>query len=266
MHRISDYKIGGISRRNFSMFRKLCGDETLGNVVIVTNMWGEVAPEIGAAREHELMTDDILFKPVIDQGARMLRHDRTLVSARAILHHIITNCPRALRIQKELVDEGKDIMQTAAGVELDRDIAALRENHLAQLAEIQQEMEEALAEKDLKTKRELEDERAKLFRTIKKIEDDRNRISKEYAEERARADARVREIQAALEAEKEERAERKQQIEQLMLELETHRNMMTAERERMMQELAALKELQSRRRGGFFFNIGNFIYSIFGWY
>ena len=54
MHRISDFRVGGIAKRNFNMFRKLCGDETLRNVVIVTNMWGEVSPAQGAAREREL--------------------------------------------------------------------------------------------------------------------------------------------------------------------------------------------------------------------
>lgn len=37
-HRISDFEMGEISMRNLNMFRKLCGDGTLQNVVIVTNM------------------------------------------------------------------------------------------------------------------------------------------------------------------------------------------------------------------------------------
>ena len=263
MHRISDFRMGGISRRNFSMFRNLCGDETLGNVVIVTNMWGEVSPEKGAARELELRTDGILFKPVVDKGALMLRHDRTLASAHAILRHIVDNRPKALRIQRELVDEGKDITQTAAGVELDRELAALRQKHLAELAAIQKDMEAALAAKDLETKKELEEVRADLLRNVQKIEDDRDRISREYAEERARADAKVSEIQEALEAEREARVERQQQIERLTHEMETHRNATVAERERMNQELNALRN--QRRRGGFFSMLGGALDSVFGW-
>ena len=77
MHRISDFRVGGIARRNFSMFRNLCGDENLKNVVIVTNMWGEVDLPRGEAREQELRTDPQLFQPVMVQGAQML-----LVSSR----------------------------------------------------------------------------------------------------------------------------------------------------------------------------------------
>ncbi|EKM58588.1 uncharacterized protein PHACADRAFT_90161, partial [Phanerochaete carnosa HHB-10118-sp] len=129
MHRISDFRMGGISRRNLNMFRKLCGDEALGNVVVVTNMWGEVTSERGAAREHQLRTDERLFAPVLQGGATMLRHDNTYESAQAILAHLVGNRPRALRIQRELVDEGRDIAETAAGAELGSELEALRKRH-----------------------------------------------------------------------------------------------------------------------------------------
>jgi hypothetical protein len=54
MHRISDIRMGGTNRRNFKMFRELCGESTLRNVLIVTNMWSQVAPDLGEMREKEL--------------------------------------------------------------------------------------------------------------------------------------------------------------------------------------------------------------------
>ena len=97
MHRISDLRMGGVHRRNFGMFRKLCGEETLRNVLLVTTMWGLVDPVVGEKREKQLMTDPALFKPVIDKGARMIRHDNTLPSAQAILELLIPMKPQALR-------------------------------------------------------------------------------------------------------------------------------------------------------------------------
>ena len=73
------------------MFRKLCGDETLKNVLIVTTMWGAVEPSIGDAREKELTTNDLLFKPVLDKGARMLRHDNTPGRAQDIVRSVMRN-------------------------------------------------------------------------------------------------------------------------------------------------------------------------------
>ena len=159
-----------------------------GNVVLVTNMWSEVTPERGAAREHELRTDRLLFAPVLECGAEMLRHDGTLAGAQAVLAHLAGNTPRTLAIQRELVDEHMDIADTAAGVELDRELAALRAQHVAQLAEIQQEMEDALAAKDEQTRAELDAVRGELLQNIEKIEGDRDRLSREFADEKAKAD------------------------------------------------------------------------------
>jgi len=39
------------------MFREFCGDATLKNVILVTNMWGEVTQDVGEARERELTTN-----------------------------------------------------------------------------------------------------------------------------------------------------------------------------------------------------------------
>jgi hypothetical protein len=107
-HRISDFRMGGISMRNLRLLRQLCGGNTLKNVVIVTNRWEEVKPGVGEAREAELASDDMFFKHVLDKGAQMARHDNTIDSAKKILHLILRNNPLPLRIQAELVtDEGK---------------------------------------------------------------------------------------------------------------------------------------------------------------
>ena len=97
------------------MFRKLCGESTLRNVVIVTNMWGEVDPRVGEAREAELMGKDIFFKPALDKGAQIARNENTVTSARKIIRLVLDNHPLPLRIQEELVNEGKDITETCAG-------------------------------------------------------------------------------------------------------------------------------------------------------
>lgn len=75
------------------VFRKLCGEKTLRNVLIVTNMWSPVATETEEAREAELKSDTDLFKPALDNSATMLRHDNTLESARRIVGHLLASFP-----------------------------------------------------------------------------------------------------------------------------------------------------------------------------
>ena len=132
--------MGGISTRNFKMFRQLCGESSLRNVVIVTNMWGEVSKEIGEAREQELITQDIFFKPVLEKGALLERHEKTAASAHDILRKIIDNHPLSLQIQRELVDQKMDISQTAAGEELNKELKEQMEKHRREMRMVQEEM------------------------------------------------------------------------------------------------------------------------------
>ncbi|KAJ6513035.1 P-loop containing nucleoside triphosphate hydrolase protein [Mycena sanguinolenta] len=141
MHRISDVRMGGISTRNFKVFRQLCGESTLRNVVVVTNMWSQVAPDVGEAREAELASDERFFRPVLEKGARMLRNYNNVPSAQAILRYLIGNQPVVLRIQRELVDEKKNIGQTAAGEELTRELNAQIQRHKAEMAKLQQDLQ-----------------------------------------------------------------------------------------------------------------------------
>ncbi len=260
MHRISDFRVGGVSRRNFSMFRKLCGDETLKNVVIVTNMWGEVTLERGAARELELATDDLLFKPVLSNGARMVRHSNIVSSAEAVLLYLIHNRPRALQIQQELVDDGKDISETAAGQELARELVELEKKHREQLAEVQKELKEAMKAKDTQTKKELEHVRKTLEDSIAKVENDRLRLSEEYAEEKKRTDIRVQEVMNTFKEERESRAQREQELSRLIQDLERENRISAAEREDL---LAQIESLQNQQREGFFLGLGKILDAAF---
>ncbi|PSR78105.1 hypothetical protein PHLCEN_2v7569 [Hermanssonia centrifuga] len=123
MHRISDCRLSGPSRRIFKLFQRLCGEEAFGNVVIVTNMWDKVPPEVGAEREAELETDQYLFKSILEKGGKMFRHNNTVPSAHMILLHLASKSPVVLRIQKELVDQSRSLAQTAVGVELNRQMS-----------------------------------------------------------------------------------------------------------------------------------------------
>ncbi|KAF9465618.1 P-loop containing nucleoside triphosphate hydrolase protein, partial [Collybia nuda] len=141
MHRISDFRMGGISTRNFKMFRSLCGDSTLKNVVIVTNMWGEVSREIGEARERELAEDGLFFKSVLDKQGRMVRHDNTIASAQSIIELFSKNEPKALQIQTDIIDEGKDISQTVAAQILNQELIGQARKQEEEKRRVQAELE-----------------------------------------------------------------------------------------------------------------------------
>ena len=146
VHRISNYRSSGISGRSFQMFRSLCGESTLKNVILVTNMWKEVSQAINVARERELISR--FFKPALDKGALMARHHNTVESAHNILRMIIKIQPVVLQIQRELVDERKDIIDTAAGDSINEELKEQIRRHQAELKELREEMRWALETKD----------------------------------------------------------------------------------------------------------------------
>lgn len=118
MQRISDPRMGGAQVRNARMFRKLCGHTSMSNVVIVTTFWDRVQPDEGAKREKELK--EKFFDQQLSQGANMLRYDRRTSqnSARGIVEVATKNDPKALRIQKQMVDYKKALPNTDAAQEL----------------------------------------------------------------------------------------------------------------------------------------------------
>ncbi|KAH9925222.1 P-loop containing nucleoside triphosphate hydrolase protein [Fomitopsis serialis] len=154
LHRITDNRMGGTALRNFRMFEALCGKDAMRNAVIVLNMWNELGNEMREAREKELRESDIFFKHAVDAGADVMRHDGTLSSASTILVHLLKQKPASLQIQRETVNETKEISQTAAGIILLGELATREGKQVEQLQRLRRELEEA--------REELQDEKGRL--------------------------------------------------------------------------------------------------------
>jgi len=207
VHRISDDKFGGLAVKNFRMFRELCGEKTLKNVILMTNMWGRVTPQQGADREQQLK--DKYFRAAIEKGAQLCRHTHSPESARAILRKILKNKPLVLQIQHELIDQHMDIGQTGAGAELNREIREVVEKYQREIRELEKNMRKAMEEKDEETREELEEEKRRMQEEMEKLRKDSTEMESKFEKARremeerinARFDAQVRRIQEAYEAE-----------------------------------------------------------------
>jgi len=224
------------------MFRELCGDKTLKNVVLVTNMWGEVPRDVGESREDELSST--FFKPVLDKGAQIVRHHNTAQSAQDIIRVIMKNRPVVLQIQRELVDEHKDIVDTAAGEAVNRELNEQIRRHKAEMKTVQQEMMQAMKEKDEETRQELEEETRKLQEQMEKIKKDEEGMASNYAAEKERMEAKMKEMEREAKRERERtEAEYNRQMTNLNRRLESAANASKAERERMQWEIRRLQDL-----------------------
>ena len=151
-------------------------------------MWDGVSPDTGEAREFELFNN--FFKMAIFKGAQMIQHHNTVESAHDIVRRVMANRSVVLQIQKELVDERKDILNTTAGEAISREPDGQTRRHQAELKKVREEMAQALREKEEETRREREEERKKLQEWMEAME--------QGVKERERAEAEHRRQLAGL--------------------------------------------------------------------
>ncbi|KAF5340897.1 hypothetical protein D9758_012199 [Tetrapyrgos nigripes] len=261
LHRISDIRMGGVSTRSFKMFRWLCGPEALRNVVLLTNVWDGVSLEVGEARENELKSEDKFWKPVLDKGAQVFRHDNTVGSAQAIVRYLVDKYPLPLRIQTELVDEHKHLTDTAAGAELNRELMQQIEKHRDELKTLQEEMREAINARDEETKKELEMERNQLQAEMTSLQAHSQKLATEYNEQKERFRHKVEEYQRQAEEEK-----RRQEvaIDDLKQQLSRNESNSEAEQGRLQKLLVELQEqYDAVQKSGVFTSVGRALDNFF---
>ena len=194
------------------MFRELCGDTTLENVVLVTNMWDAVSREVGETRERELSSD--FFKSAIKAGAQIVRHHNTTKSAHNIIRKIMKNRPVVLQIQRELVDEHKNIVDTAAGEAVNRELNEQIRRHQVELKGLREEMR-ALKQKDKEARRELEEQARRAREQMERIKKDWDGMAAKYTVEKKRMEAKMKEIEQEREQADADRARLKKTIQDL---------------------------------------------------
>lgn len=262
LYRISDNRVSGAAARNLRFYRELCGPSALPNSIIVTNFWGVVDAATGAAREEELKTKPAFFKPALDAGARLWRHDGTVPSAHRILRQLVHAAPCTLQVQRELIDEGRAVYATAAGEALLAELARAAQKHAQEMAQLEEDLADARREQDEEAQRELEEERARILAEQAKLDAEKQKLmqlhvsaarmrAEHAAVERAQAEAQAR----AEAAEKERLEGEKQRLAKLQAAAEQARaaqeqaqaqaQAQAAERARIEEEKQRLAQAQA---------------------
>ncbi|CRL21568.1 GTP-binding protein, HSR1-related [Penicillium camemberti] len=186
LHSINKPRMEGSALRNLRLFRQLCGESPLKNVVLGTTFWGAVNEEAGKSREKELRLRPEFWGQMVERGSRMMRvTDRA--SALEIVDYLMPMVPVPLEIQKEMVDQEKHLIDTAAGQHMNEELHRREELHREELQKIKEEHELAIEEKD-------EQVRAILEESQRRIENNLNKIYRQQEQLRAerRAEDRKR--------------------------------------------------------------------------
>ncbi|KAH0562389.1 hypothetical protein GP486_002912 [Trichoglossum hirsutum] len=187
LHSIKNERMEGSALRNLRMFRELCGDEPLKNVILVTSFWDDVLRNVAEKREEELRTE--FWGGMIRRGSRTDRFQGR-ASALSIILSLTKKKPVPLEIQCELVEQRKPLVETAAGIAVNEELARLEAKHKREREQLQREMQEALEARDRELQGILQEQRQKLDEEL-----DRVHRQQEMMKAERRADRRRMEYQ-----------------------------------------------------------------------
>ena len=202
LHRVSDIRMTGSAFENLRMFRNLVGDDALSNVILVTTFWDTVSLDIGQSREKELLTNKQFWGRMLEKGCqvRRLQDNGNREEALKIIENVGMG-KVTLQAQREIVEQGKNIKDTAAAretakasAEFERILAMERERARQELA--QRELREARrirAEKE-RIEREAEEERRQAAER-RRYEEERERRRFEEEQRRLVEEARRKEVE-----------------------------------------------------------------------
>ena len=182
-HRISDERWRRSDTRSFGWLKRICGESTLRNVVLATNMWGNVHPEMGAAREQQLAAEFV--KPALDKGAQLLRHYDTTESTHQIIQAILGNHRETLQVQRELVDEKREFDRTTVGKEVIREVDEHVKKLEQEIGDLQNELK-TVRGREGETRSQREAEIAELREKINKLTNGSRNMNADYKEIKAR--------------------------------------------------------------------------------
>lgn len=134
---LTDRKMYGSSLRNLKMFRELCGDDPLKSVILATTGWGDAqkAGNLDKAMMNETQSqnDPDFWQPLIKRGAAVGRFMDTKESALEMILKLGKRTPVILKIQRELVDDSKDLIDTSAGQAVNEEIKKLEAKYKAEV-------------------------------------------------------------------------------------------------------------------------------------
>jgi chromosome segregation ATPase len=152
------------------MIKQLCGANNLNSVILATAHWTPAVPEdVGRARTKELVETDEFWGNMVKSGSRVVRHDGTKRSALQIVSDIVDRKTRVtLDIQRQLIDQGRNLNDTDAAQALQSELLAERKQFQERLSELKQDMDFAMRENDEKWQKQIKEEERKYTEKINK--------------------------------------------------------------------------------------------------
>ncbi|KAI4146376.1 MAG: hypothetical protein LQ341_002110 [Variospora aurantia] len=119
LHGIIANREKGSDLRNLKVFKKLCGAENYGRIVLGITWWDQVDPQTALARETMLAETPEFWGDMVQKGSRIERIPHDKAQCMQLLYSLVQNQRTTLRVQHEMA-EGKEALRTTAAMEMEQ--------------------------------------------------------------------------------------------------------------------------------------------------
>jgi arsenate reductase-like glutaredoxin family protein len=175
--------MGNTPLKNLKMFKKLCGEDFFKKVVLVTTMWPipdstakGYQEEMISCEEREKELETIYWSDMINHGSKTWRFLNSKESTCDIIDYIIDieSQKRCVRIQEEMVAQGKKLPNTDAGRQLHGITQELidRQNDLFRRMKVElgETADQTVIQALLKEMSELQKDREKALKDMRQLD------------------------------------------------------------------------------------------------
>lgn len=189
LHRITDNRLSGTAARSLKILAKMCGENAYNRVVLVTSMWdtvrlpGDNADFLSAIRrENQLRQADAAWQGLCSQGSLSLRWTRSsdghssMAVIDALMDIHLQHGSFDMRIQVELVEEGKQLHETEAGKIVDEELSQAKMELQQEAETLKARYREAIADKDNSMSQELLQQAELSTRGMERLESSQKEI------------------------------------------------------------------------------------------
>ncbi|KAF2161974.1 hypothetical protein M409DRAFT_27700 [Zasmidium cellare ATCC 36951] len=251
-------KVVGSFLLNLSTFEQLCGPEPLKNVVLVGSHWDVMACyDKGTEEQRWSELVDEFWAEMIHGGASTRKLNcRDASSGLKVIELLLSNLPTPLQIQREMVEQGKAIIETGAGQVVNAELLKQERFYQKKIKSIAKEYRTA----DRQRQEQLCSQQQKVHDALNKLHDTRDELAAIGEENQQLKQEMVElkeKIQDAPDAE-----EMIRQIETLMRRLREERRLRRCDQVRMEGDIAKLRDMD-RKAGSTWRSVRDFGLEIF---
>ena len=262
LHRITDPRMSGSALKNLKMFQKLCGENYFQNVVLATTMWGNLhgkglTLDTGIARERELVEKPQFWGAMYQRRSRVMRHTGNKESAEGIISYLMSLHSRpVLTIQDEMVNQRKKVGDTAAGMEVEKELQAVKAQNRKDIAELQRNHEDAMRNRDEELAKVIKAEQKRCEDVLAKANEDTERLQADFGKLKKDKDDQIQQLQTEFKNHKEDSEKKVKEYGQKLKSYEANHKKnekklkeMQAEYQRLLEESQQYRESETSVSG-----------------